>query len=80
MNVACIPFLRSKPRKASILAMIGSILYFPVFLTDQTGLFSPPGIPPGILVLEYVTAAVAMAEFYYASMVHGFSTAKEIQT
>ena len=58
--VASLISLAIAPRRSSILAIVGALLYFPVFLADQTGQFSKSVAPSTIISLEIVQALVAI--------------------
>ena len=70
INVISLILLFRKPRLASMLAIIGSILFFPALIADQTGLFSSQTAPMAITVLEWVTTVVLLAAIFFASRVH----------
>ena len=70
INVISLILLFRKPRRASMLAIIGSILFFPALIADQTGLFSSQTAPMAITVLEWVTTVVLLAAIFFASRVH----------
>lgn len=69
LNLASIVALLSRPRAAGMLAMIGSILFFPVILADQSGLFSSLSPPNTISYLEVVLALELIVVIFYASRV-----------
>jgi hypothetical protein len=58
--IASLVSLAIGPRRSSILAIVGALLYFPVFLTDYTGQFSTSPAPSAISSLEIVQALVAI--------------------
>ncbi len=63
-------FRRGRARVASILAIIGSLLFFPVLLTDQTGNFSSLRPPTIITDLELVMFVVVIVVLFLASRVY----------
>ena len=58
--IASLVSLAVGPRRSSILAIVGALLYFPVFLADYTGQFSASPAPSAIASLEIVQALVAI--------------------
>ena len=70
VNVISLILLFRKPRPASMLAVIGSILFFPALIVDQAGLFSSQTAPMAITVLEWVTGVVLVVVIFFASRVH----------
>ncbi len=48
------------PRRASLLSMVGAVLYFPAFLIDQAGLFSSLHPPPAIVDVEILQGIIAV--------------------
>ena len=58
--VASLVSLAIGPRRSSILAIVGALLYFPAFLADYTGQFSASPAPSAIASLEIVQALVAI--------------------
>jgi hypothetical protein len=58
--VASLVSLAVGPRRSSVLAIVGALLYFPAFLADQTGQFSASPAPAAIASLEIVQALVAI--------------------
>jgi hypothetical protein len=58
--IASLVSLAIGPRRSSILAIVGALLYFPVFLADYTGQFSTSPVPSAIASLEIVQALVAI--------------------
>ncbi len=69
--VVSLALLSYRPRRVPILAVIGGILYFPAFLTDQTGVFSTLRPPAGIAALELVQALVAIVIIVFALRARG---------
>ncbi len=69
--VVSLALLSYRPRRVPILAVIGGILYFPAFLTDQTGVFSTLRPPAGIAALEVVQALVAIVIIVFALRARG---------
>jgi hypothetical protein len=76
LDVAAIGALFRRPRTASILAFIGLILYFPIFLADLAGLWSSKPAPPAILYLSIITATVHVGVLFLAARVYRENTAK----
>ncbi len=70
LSVASLVLLFSKPRTSPIVAIIAGILYFPVFIADQTGYFSSLQPPIAIGVLEIVQALVSLFTIFLASSIH----------
>lgn len=60
IDLAAIVQLLRKRRVAPTLAAIGTLLYFPVVITDRAGLFQPHAAPPAIRDLEWSVAAVSL--------------------
>ena len=58
--IASLVSLAIGPRRSSVLAIVGALLYFPVFLADYTGQFSASPAPSAIASLEIVQALVAI--------------------
>ena len=52
--------LAVRPNRSPMLAVVGGLLYFPIFLADQSGQFSTQSIPTTIGYIEYVQALVAI--------------------
>jgi len=61
LNVICLVLTFRRYRRAPIFAMIGSLLYFPAAIADQTGQFSSLTPPTGITYVEVIEAIVAIA-------------------
>jgi len=76
LDVASVVALFRRPRTASILAFIGLILYFPIFIADSTGLWSSKPAPPAIVYLSIITAIVNVGVLFLATRVYRESTAK----
>ncbi len=68
--VAALVLLILRRRVAPVLAMTASILFVPVFLSDQTGLFSSLPPPAPVTAVEFVTLAVAVAVLVLAWRVY----------
>jgi uncharacterized membrane protein YtjA (UPF0391 family) len=58
--VASLVLLAYRPRRSPILAVVGVLLYFPIFFADQAGQFSALRAPTAISYLEYLQALVAI--------------------
>jgi len=76
LDVASVVALFRRPRTASILAFIGLVLYFPIFIADLTGLWSSKPAPPAIVYLSIITAIVNVGVLFLATRVYRESTAK----
>ncbi len=61
LNVICLFLLLRHYGRASIFGVIGSLLYFPAAIADQTGQFSTLTPPTGITYVEVIEAIVAIA-------------------
>jgi len=61
LNVICLVSILRHYRRAPIFGMIGSLLYFPAAIADQTGQFSSLTPPTGITYVEVIEAIVAIA-------------------
>ncbi|MDA4129963.1 MAG: hypothetical protein OK457_04255 [Thaumarchaeota archaeon] len=70
LNIASIILLFIKPRVASVIAIIGSILYLIVTISDQLGLVTPLKAPVLVSIVEVITAVVLIGVFIFASMVY----------
>ena len=76
LDVSSIVALFRRPRTASVLAIIGLLLYFPIFLADLTGLWSSKPAPPAIVYLSIITAIVHAGVLFLATRVYRESAAK----
>jgi hypothetical protein len=70
LNLVSVILIFSRPRRASEIAIIGSILFFPVILVDQAGLFSSLTPPTSISYLEFLLAIELVVIIFFASKVH----------
>jgi hypothetical protein len=61
LNVICLVLILRSYRRAPIFGVIGSLLYFPAAIADQTGQFSSLTPPTGITYVEVIEAIVAIA-------------------
>ena len=61
LNVISLVLILRRYRRAPIFGMIGSLLYFPAAIADQTGQFSSLTPPTGITYVEIIEAIVAIA-------------------
>jgi len=61
LNIICLVLVLRRYRRAPIFGMIGSVLYFPAAIADQTGQFSSLTPPIGITYVEIIEAIVAVA-------------------
>jgi hypothetical protein len=69
LNVICLILLLRHYRRAPIFGMIGSLLYFPAAIADQTGQFSSLTPPTGITYVEVIEAIVAIAIIGVAALI-----------
>lgn len=60
LQLAALGMLFRRPRTAPVLALIGLVLYFPIFIADITGLWSSQPAPPAITYLSIITAMVVV--------------------
>lgn len=70
LTVASLVLLFYRPRRLPIVAIFAGILYFPVFIADQSGNFSSVQPPAAIATLEIVQALVALATIFLASSIY----------
>ncbi len=70
LDLASIGLLFRKVRLASMLAVVGSILFFLPFFADQTGSFFSLPIPSVINTLEYIFFVVLLVTLFLASKVY----------
>ena len=61
LNIACLVLILRRYRRSPMLGIIGSILFFPAMIADQTGQFSNSSPPTGIVYVEIVEAIVAIS-------------------
>ena len=61
LNIACLVLTLKHYRRSPVLGIIGSILFFPAMIADQTGQFSNLSPPTGIIYVEIVEAIVAIS-------------------
>ncbi len=71
LNLVSVVIAFSRPRTAANIATIGSILFFPVILADQAGLFSSLSSPTSISYLEVLLAIELIVMIFFASRVRG---------
>lgn len=76
LDGASIVALFRRPRTASMLAFIGLICYFPIFIADLARLWSTRPAPPAIVYLSIITAIVHIVVLFLAARVYRESTAK----
>ncbi len=69
LNVACLVLTLRHYRRSPIFGIIGSILYFPAMIADQTGLFSSLSPPIGIIYVELIEAVVAIGIIVLGTLV-----------
>ena len=69
LDVVSFGLLFRRARLASILAIVGSILFFFPIIGDRTGAFFSLPIPPVINILEYIFAPVLLVTLFLASKV-----------
>jgi len=60
LNVTCLILTLRHYKRPPIFGIIGSILYFPAAIADQTGQFSTLSPPTGITYVEVIEAIVAI--------------------
>ena len=60
LNVVCLILTLRRYKLSPIFGIIGSILYFPAAIADQTGQFSTLSPPTGITYVEVIEAFVAI--------------------
>jgi hypothetical protein len=70
LNSVSLGFLFRTPRRSPVLAIVGSLLYFPAAIVDSTGLFSSLQRPLGIAYLEAIEGVVALAVIVLAVRLH----------
>jgi uncharacterized membrane protein YhaH (DUF805 family) len=70
LDVVSLALIFRRARLASILATIGSILFFFPIFGDQTGSFFSLPIPPVIRTLEYILLVVLFVALFLASKVY----------
>ena len=82
LNLASIGLLfrKARARIASILAIVGSILFFPILLADQAGLYSSLSLPSGISAVELLMIPVLVVVLFLASRVYRESVKKPAVT
>src|SRR6266849_815183 len=61
LNLICLVLLLRRYGRAPIFGVMGSLLYFPAAIADQTGQFSSLTPPTGITYVEVTEAVVAIA-------------------
>ena len=78
LNLASIALLfrKARARIASILAIVGSLLFFPTLLADQAGLYSSLPLTSGISAVELLMIPVLVAVLFLASRVYRESVKK----
>ena len=69
LNVICLVLLLRRYGRAPIFGVIGSLLYFPAAIADQTGQFSSLSPPTGITYVEVIEAIVAIAIIIIGALV-----------
>ncbi|MDA4111633.1 MAG: hypothetical protein OK439_03785 [Thaumarchaeota archaeon] len=77
MNIASLVLLFFKPRVASLVAVVGSIIYLVVTIDDQLGLLTPLKAPTIVSIIEVVTAIVLLGVFFFASRVYRENSKKK---
>jgi hypothetical protein len=73
LNIISLILVLFRARIASILAMIGTIVYIIPLIADQAHIFTPLAPPPLIADVEGVTAVVLLGVFIAAVRVYGKS-------
>ncbi len=69
LNVICLVLTLRHRKRSPVFGMIGSVLYFPAAIADQTGQFSTLTPPTGISYVEVIEAIVAIAIIVLSAMV-----------
>ncbi len=69
LNVICLVLTLRHYRRSPMFGMIGSVLYFPAAIADQTGQFSTLTPPAGITYVEVLEAIVAIAIIILGALV-----------
>jgi hypothetical protein len=70
LDLASFALLFVRVRLASILAIVGSILFFFPIIGDRAGAFFSLPIPPVINILEYIFVPVLLVTLFLASKVY----------
>jgi len=70
LDLASIGLLFRRVRLASMLAVIGAILFFPVIFADQIGSFFSLPTPPVISTLEYIFVVALVVTLFLTSKVY----------
>ena len=70
LNIIALLMSGFRPRPASILTLIGSVIYIIVLLGDQAGLVTSITPPIGITAVEIVTLLVLLTTLFYARRVY----------
>src|SRR6266852_4515838 len=73
LNVVSLLLVFFRPRIASVLSMIGTIVYLIPLIADQEHIFTPLAPPPLITDVEGVTAVVLLGVFISAVKLYGKS-------
>src|SRR5437879_6691090 len=60
LNSVCLILLLRNYKRSPIFGIVGSVLYYPAAIADQTGLFSSLSPPAGITYVEVVEGIVAI--------------------
>lgn len=60
LNIACLVLTLRHYKRSPIFGVIGSILYFPAAIADQTGQFSSLAPPTGITYVEIIEGLIAI--------------------
>jgi hypothetical protein len=69
LNIVCLVLILRHYRRAPIFGVIGSLLYFPAAIADQTGQFSSLTPPTGITYVEVIESIVAIAIIIIGALV-----------
>jgi hypothetical protein len=70
LDVVAFALLFTRPRWASTLAIIGSVLFVFPIVGDQAGAFFSLPIPPAVNTLEYALAVALLVTLFLAWQVH----------
>ena len=69
LNVTCLVLTLRHYSRSPIFGIMGSILYFPAAIADQTGQFSSLSPPTGITYVEIIEAVIAIGLIILGALV-----------
>jgi hypothetical protein len=78
LNIVSLILLFFKPRIASLIAVLGSILYLVVTVGDQLGLVTPIKAPTLVSIIEVVSFFVLIGVLFFASRVYRENSMKRL--